>query len=220
MPATIKVAEIIDQARDFHPSFDDRACPDKACMRQVSRAERRIVEKVTALNEMALAEEVVFRNLETALMRGLELPDHTLLLDLVYEQGGVTRPVTLVTYADRVTEGLRRFPSAYLLGGKMYPTNRTLYGETNTGWEEADLIRAVLVKLPPQFTTLRETIHLPEVAHDALVANLAHWMALRVGLPETNLLYGQAQEAENLLVQTLADKGSTSTWTVRITHYP
>lgn len=220
MPATITVAEIIDEARDFHPSFDDRALPDRACMRQVSRAERRIVEKVTSLNEQALAEEVVFRNLETALMRGLELPDHTLLLDVAYESAGVTRPVSLVAYSDRFTEGLRRFPSGYLVGSKFYPTNRTLTGETNTGWETADLIRAVMVKLPPRYTSLKQTIHLPEVAHDALVANLAHWMALRVGLPETNLLYGQSQEAENVLVQNLAERGSTSTWTVRITHYP
>lgn len=220
MASTLTIAEIIDEARDFHPSFDEKRQPSKAAMRQITRAERRIAERVTNINETALAEEVTFRNLEVALMRGLDLPEHIIILETTYEMGGVMRPVPLVVYTDWMTEGLRRFPSAYLLGNRMYPVNRTLVGETNTGWEDVDLIKVVLVKLPPFHKSVDETIALPDVAHDALVSNLAHWMALRTPGLDSSQLYGQAGAAENVLVDTLASRGATSSWQVRVTHYP
>lgn len=219
MPSLVTVADIIDQARDFNRSFDRGTFPERVLMRQLSRAEKRIVQKTVALSELALAEVVTFRSLDLALMRGLDLPQHVFLAEVSLDRNGVLYPVSLVAYTDRFTEGLRRFPAAYLIGNRLYPINRTEAGELNTGWDDVSLIKVVLVKSPVPHASASEVISLPDIAEDALVSNLAHWMAMRVGLPETNILYGQAQEAENTLVQTLVGRGESSPWQVRITHY-
>ncbi len=203
----------------MHPSFDDRALPDKPVLRALTRAERRLAQRVTRENESALAVTKTFRNLETAAMRGLELPAHIIILEASYERSGVFLPISMVSYSDRLTTGLQRFPSATIMGGRLHLNNLESIGNLSSGWETYDSIRVTYVPLPPQYLSLAEPIHLPELVHEALVYALAYWMAMRVGLVLPGLKE-ETEAAEAHAVAALSESDAASTWLVRVTHLP
>jgi hypothetical protein len=220
------VAELIDESRDFHGSFTKQNIPDRACMRALSRYVRRLAEKVTALDEAALAvqETVDSADLLDAVTgrTGIVLPAHLLLLSPVYvvhTEGGYRVPVTLIDHASRNLEGAIRFPAASVMGQKLYPLNLmdvagTVYG--THGWEDYGGLELLLVPLYADLTLPTSVIGLPNVCRDALVNNLALFMAGRRAdtMRDLPTLPAQAQDAENTAVATLTGQSSTSTWRI------
>lgn len=225
--------EVVDQARDYHISFDPRRVGEKMALRYLSRYQRRLAEKITAMSEEALASTVSFTKAEVdaaalagAAGAGLTLPDHLILLGLHTTRvaGGSSIPVDLVAYSNRHVDAVRVFPSAYILNQKLYPTNRYeasgfhIKGDSSTlehGWEPLDGIVAILVRTPVELTAPENLLTLPDSTQDALVANLALWMASRNGvLKELPDLKQEATDAEASAVMTLGSQDTTSTWTV------
>jgi len=219
-------AEVIDASRDYHPAFDSRKVPEASALRVLSRLQRRLAGKVTALSEDALAEPYTFvvADVNAAAAAGfagagLAMPDHLLLLGLYTTRltGPVsTVPVSLVSYANFPVEAARYWPSCCLLRGKLYPTSRLQLGlSTLHGWEKFDGLSALLVPNPPELTGRASLITLPDIVLDALVTGLAYWMAGRAGVArELGHLKEDAMDAEQTAVAALADQESTSTWSV------
>jgi len=227
MPVT--AADVVDQARDFHFSFDPHRVPEKAAVRQLSRYQRRLAEKVTAISEDALAVPVAFskEEVDAAVVAGvggpgLAMPDHVLLLEVsTVSFGEMTRiPIHLVTYANRAEAG-HRWPGAYILRGRIYPAHWgevrgfEIKGDTQVahGWENYNGLVVTLVPLPPNLTGRESMIDLPATTEDALVTNLALWMAQRLGM-NMPTLQQQAMDAEQAAITALATQDTTSTWTI------
>lgn len=220
-------AEVIEASRDYHPAFDERRVPEASALRVLSRLQRRLAAKVTALSEDALAAPFAFLAADVSAAAlagfagaGLALPDHLLLLGFFTSRlaGPVsTVPVSLVSYANYPVEAARYWPSCFVLRGRLYPANRMElgFGGSLHGWEAFNGLSALLVLNPPELTARADEITLPDIAQDALVTGLAWWMAGRAGVArEVVWLQQDATDAEQTVVTALADQESTSTWTV------
>ncbi len=221
------VAEILDEARDFHGSFTKQNIPPVLCMRALSRYVRRLAEKITQVDEAALAvqETVDSADLQAAVTgrTGIALPAHLLLLAPVHAvrtDDGIRIPIELIDHASRNTEGAYRHPAASVMGQKLYPLNLMdvtgdSYGEH--GWEDYDGLDLLLVPLYADLTLPSSVIGLPDVCRDALVCNLALFMAGRTArtVSDLPLLPAQAMDAETTAINTLAGQSSTSTWRIR-----
>jgi hypothetical protein len=227
MPAT--AAEIVSQSRGFHYTFDPHNVPEPEAVSHLSRLQIRLAQRVTAMSEDALAVPMTFAKplvddaaVAGIMGEGLALPDHIQILTVTTSHVGGDRilPVEMLTYANR-HEARYRWPAVVVMRGKLYPVNRSeiagymLKGDVpaESGWELLDGLGVVLVPLPPQLTGPDSMITLPDLTHDALVTNLALFMAQRLNL-NWPTLHDQAMKAEEVAVYALADQDSTSTWTV------
>lgn len=221
-------AEVIEEARDHHGSFDPQRIPPKVALRALSRLSRRLAEKVVALSEDALAvpHEIDRSTLLDAVENrtGITLPPHLLVLNELYtwrsDRNGL-EPVEMVAYSVRYQAGVECFPAVALQGGLLYPVNlldapRACLG-TLHGWENYQGIKLDLVPLPAELVALTDTVGLPDAAKDALVLNLAVFMAGRSGavLKDLPALPAQAQDAETTAVNTLAAMDTTTRWTIQ-----
>lgn len=219
------VAEIIDESRDFHASFTRQNIPDVACMRALSRYVRRLAGKITDADETALAVQETMDAADVASAvenrTGITLPAHLLLLrpvHVVRTDDGVRVPVDIVDHASR--NAVDTFPCASVLGGKLYPLNlQDVGGDTygEHGWEDYGGLELLLVPLYDDLTGPTSVIGLPDVCRDALVTNLALFMAGRTArtVSDLPLLPAQATDAEAASVATLAGQSSTTTWRIR-----
>jgi hypothetical protein len=184
----VTVAEILDESRDFHASFTKQNVPDVPCMRALSRYVRRLAEKVTQADEAALAVQ------ETVSSADL-LVDHASRNDAI------------------------RFPCASVLGQRLYPLNLYDIGGTSFGmhgWEDFDGMELLLVPLYDDLTLPTSVIGLPDACRDALVCNLALFMAGRTARTASDLplLPAQAMDAEAMAIATLAGQSANSTWRI------
>jgi hypothetical protein len=221
---------LVDEARDYHASFDPRTVPAKASLRALSRIQRRIAEKVTEINEEALAQPVSLSkaDVDAAALSGvagpgISLPEHLLLLSAYTTRSGDPSfqiPVSLVTYANAPQHGALDFPSVYLIGQKLYPINGSQVGFTMGGdgtgphgWEDLNGLTLLMVLTPAALVDLDSVISLPDAAHPAMVSLLALWMMQRQGVNISDLR-GEAMDAERSALATLSGQGSTSTWSV------
>lgn len=228
----ILASVVVDQARDYHPGFDPRSTPDKAALRALSRYQRRLAQKVTEVNEEALATTLSFSKtlVDAAALAGitgagLVIPDHILILGAFTKK--VLDPsrrfrVDLIPYANLGMEALRRFPSAFLIRQVLHPVNSYESGSmvikgsasATHGWEDLDGIDLLIVLTPPALTTMASEISLPDTVEDALVTNLALFMARRKpgALRDLPDLKQDALDAELSAISTLGGQDSTSHW--------
>lgn len=228
---TVTARDLIDSARDFHSSFDPRAVPEKAALRQLSRLQRRLAEKLTAISEEVLAVTLNLPKTDVDAAAdlgivgpGVEIPEHLLILSVFTRRSDVAGdiPVDLVAYTNNQYEALRRFPSAFLIRQKLYPVNTWQAGgfamkgdslNVTHGWENLNGIDLLYVPIPPELTLPGSCLSLPDVVSDALVTALAHWMAQRNGVSIPSLRQ-EAEEAEGSVLASLGSQDSTSSWTV------
>lgn len=220
-------AEVIEEARDHHGSFDRARVPERVALRALSRLVRRLAEKVTAQSEDALAvpHEIDQATLLAAVesRAGLALPQHLLLLGNPFtwrsDRPGMI-PVELTDYAGAYQGGIERFPAVVLQGGKLFPVNLKdvpCLGDVRSGWEDYQGLKLTLVPLPADLDLPGDTVGLPDVAKDALVLNLAVFMAGRSGaavVKDLPMLAAMAQDAETAAVNTLAAMESTTHWQI------
>jgi hypothetical protein len=232
-------AEVIDEARDYHLSFDDHRHPGKVCLRALSRLVRRITGQVTDLSEetLAIPYEIDNATLQAAVAAaiaapgededsgntGISLPSHYMVLgnpSTWKADSDAKYRVELVDYTSEMDRGLTAFPAVMIYGSKLWPINlKTVVGYRSnlTGWEDYLGLKLTLVRVPADMTTQADVVALPDIAKDSLVSMLAHWMAGRGGrevLADLPSLPAEAQSAEARAVQLLAGMDSTSTWTV------
>lgn len=203
-------------------------------LRALSRYQRRLAQKITEVSEEALATPLAFSKtlVDAAALAGitgagLVLPDHLLILGAWTKRTADSThsiPIDLVAYANHGAEALKRFPSAYIARQVLYPVNTYQAGgfiikgdgSSDHGWEDLDGIDLLLVLTPPELTALTSNITLPDSTLDALVTNLALFMAGRKPgvLREIPNLTQDAKDAEVTAISTLGGQDSTSSWTV------
>lgn len=221
----VTVAELLDEARDFHPTFTRQNHPDPVVMRALSRYVRRLAAKITELDETALAEQATVD--ESTLLAavtgrtGIALAAHLIVLRPIHavrEDDGVRIPVDLVDLATR-NQMRTGYPSVSLAGGKLYPLNLMdplgdSYGEH--GWEDYTGLEMLLVPLPDAFTGPTDTVTLPDTCRDAIVHNLALFMAGRskAAFADLPALPTHAADAESMAISAVAGANDASTWRV------
>jgi hypothetical protein len=221
----VTVAELLDEARDFHPSFTRQNHPDPVVMRALSRYVRRMAAKITEIDETALAEpvEVDAATLLAAITgrTGIALDPHLMVLQPIHavrELDGIRVPVDLVDLATR-NQVRVPYPAASLAGGKLYPLNlMDVAGDTYDahGWEEYTGLELMMVPLPVAFTGPTDTVTLPDACMDAIVHHLALFMAGRGkgALAELPSLPTQVGDAEAMAISAVAGANDASTWRV------
>lgn len=218
------VAELLDEARDFHPSFTRQNHPDPVVMRALSRYVQRLAARISETDEAALAEKATVS--EATLLAavtgrsGIALDAHLMVLRPIHavrEEDGIRVEVDLVDFATRNQVRTDR-PAASLAGGKLYPLNlMDVLGNSYGlhGWEDYTGLELLLVPLPDAFTGPTGTVTLPDACRSAIVHHLALFMAGRgpvaASLP---LLPAHAADAEAMALSSLAGANDASTWRI------
>lgn len=183
--ATFTVGDLLDTARDFHPSFMHQDITDKMLMRQLSSSLRHLYTKVTETNENALVEMVSLTSAEitAALTAGYyAMPSEAIRLieaDARVTDGDMRVPVWIYAAVHRFDP--THFPSIYQMGqGKVRLTSETeMVGISSNGWQNYQDLRIWYVPSPANVTTMTATITVPDIVQDALVADLVVFMTGR-----------------------------------------
>jgi hypothetical protein len=213
------IHEIIREVRDFHPDFDESVLPRKMMISAISRAERRLASRITEIREEALATEDTFSVTENDVALGVDLPRHTMVVRVTCEHAkGYRVPVSLVAWSDRDTEGLLRFPSATLMGQRLFLTDLRATGSERSGWEDIVSIDVMYVPLPGRYEKEDDRVLLPDICHDALVYMVVLWAASRTPGVMIPGILEQARMAEDQVLALVSEQDSTTPWGVRITY--
>jgi hypothetical protein len=218
--------DVLDSARDYHASFTRGTIPDKAALRALSRYQRRLAEKVASQGDDALAVPVLIEQADVADAlvsgEGIPLPAHLRVMRTIntwHANPLAEVPVTAVAFDQWSDRGSAHHPAVSIYGGRLYPLSlSSLVPNSRTGWEDfAGGLRLIIVPLPVELTALDDALTLPDVAQDALVTNLALWMAGRTSaaVRDLPLLPQHALDAEAMAVDALASQDSANLWVVR-----
>jgi len=208
-------AQLIDESRDYHPSFNPRDIPHKAALRALSRIERNLARVITEMDEDFLSEwlEYTPEDVATAYDDGLgfHLGDHAIVVEaqVVHESGpNSAMPLIVPNQADQYHW---RWPTGYLSGGNFYIADHPAHK-----WNPKTSVRLRVVRVPEVPEVETEEVSLPLIAQDLMVKELALWMAMRVnvmrelpGLPES------VNESKSTLMTSIMSMGATSSWQVR-----
>lgn len=184
---------IITEARDHHPTFDDRKHPDRTLFRLLSSYQRSIVAKVARVNP-ALCASNLFITLPLAdFTEGVTLPSFIYVLPhptLLSENNLIREPIDLINATlQSDVEQPRKF--VYLQGNQLF------LGRRAENYAAYTQLRLQLVLTPPDLLTLDDPLVLPDYAEDTYAGHLVSKMAMRETPPITTLA-GNASEVEFL----------------------
>ena len=208
-------ADLVDEARDFHPAFNPKAHPNKGVLRQLSRIERRLMGVLAEQAEDRVAQwlEITLEALALALPTegGIPLPEYIKVLDAYASPRGFGPREKIEIVSERQTMGaLMYFPMVRITGGKLYPITTRGPRGWGGGWEHLGGLHLRYIPIPPLLQTLEQRLVIPDLAHQALVDNLAVWLAGRATVQITN---ADPQGAEAAMLR--AADLTVQTWTVR-----
>jgi hypothetical protein len=216
----LRANDIITAARDYHPDFNDHVVTGPVLLRQLSMLQRTLAEKVFAVSEVAMAcsEEYTAIDITQSMQDkdGLEVPSHLLVLQAhVQETDGDAGEIILVPHAQRLDmRGI--YPVAYLLGERLHLLDQRDFGGTRHGWEDAEHVSVTYVPMPGSLKAPADALVVPDRAEHTLVAQLALFMASRVGvLSDLPGLPEEAANAEESLLRGLSEADTTTSWYVR-----
>lgn len=219
--------DIIDAARDFGSRADQKTTiTDKMLLRQLSRIQRELYQKVAAEDEIALAisEAISGATLTNALngsavslafapvmivdatVRFTQYPDYP------------DEPVHLIPVRQKETLWHLR-PSMYLVGQSLYLRRPPLESGDEDEWTDVSTLTVRYVPLPATLTALTgsgSAISLPDLAESTLVYRLAEAMHLMSSVDIPPHLSEMAERAEAELVDMLVSQDSTTTDRVRV----
>lgn len=215
------VQEIIDQARDFHAQFNVQSIPDMPALKALERLQSQFLQAVIAESPDALSQWFVVNGLPADWETGIALPEHLLVLGgdcHLAANGGLlderTWEVTMVSPGHSLTHP-EYWPTAYVMDGRLFLTDvRKWYG-TEHGWEDLLVLRVRYVPTPDPLAKLESLLSLPDSAEPALVANLALWMADRVGV-NLPTLREQANSSGAGWLSYMINSGSGRTWMMEV----
>jgi hypothetical protein len=172
--------DVIEEARDQHPSFDPRRTTDRSLLRQLSRYVRQLTFLTVEKDSSALPQtvtQVLFPLADFA--AGETIPAY------VYAQGGTltmagvndrSEPFNLVPWRNRYMPNMQS--AGFIHGGVLY-----FCGDA-ADWVGVEKVELHLVVEPTPFTALSDTVPLPDGAKWPCVEHLAYWMARRQGAYE------------------------------------
>ena len=204
---SLTAGDIITEARDHHPAFDDRKHPDRTLFRLLSSYQRAIVAKVAATNP-ALCASNLFVTLPLAdFAEGVTLPSFTYVLPhptLITENNQIREPIDLINATLQSDfEQPRKF--AYLQGNQLF------LGRRAENYQAYTQLRLQLVLTPPDLVSLDDPLVLPDYAEDTYAGHLVAKMALRE-TPPIQSLAGNGSEAE-FLAAVAQQKGAEASHT-------
>jgi hypothetical protein len=183
--------QIIQEARDVHPSFNPRMHPNGTLLRLLSSYQRAIFAKIAQSNP-ALCASNLFITLPLAdFSAGIKLPSFTYMLPhptLLTTGNNVREPIDLVNATFQADfEQPRKF--AYLQGGNLF------LGRRAENYNAYDQLRLQMVLTPRDLVSLSEPLMLPDYGMDTYVGHLVGKMAMRV-TPPLALLAAQGESME------------------------
>ncbi len=194
------VGDVIDEARDRHPSFDRNKNPQKVVRRFLSGYTEELAGKINRIDSTALLVEVTQAMPLSVFDDGITLPANRGVAAVVAVDDATTPrrlPIDLIPYASR---GDRNVPvnSAWTIGGKLY-----LNG-TSQSWQRVTSVAVAYTPAPASYTADTDTIALPIGARRALTEAAAVFMARRSGIP-INDFVGAMQDAEQQMLLDIAN---------------
>lgn len=199
----ITAADVLDGARDLHPSFDPKSQPDTVLVRQIQRDARRLATKVIAIRP----EQVPWSTQTTALplavfANGISLPSHLLVTQVTALRAGGTSPqddtpIPLVNTQQRTRWG-QPWPSAFIMSGTLY------LAATAADWLPYASVTVRYVPVP-SVTSSASAIGLDDDALTPLVLSLGAFMATRrqgmSDAPPVGMWQAEAALAEDQYMQ-------------------
>lgn len=210
--------EIIDEARDYHPSFSEQRHPPRTLLRRLSRAEQSLFVLVAGLEPELLARPyTVERDAVLDAVDGhmpVGLPSYLSVVSgrVFWRDVGGSQPLTLLDTIQALGAE-PRFPSATPVAGGLVLTDRRDRGAMESGWDEIDRIEVRLVPAPIPLKGLDDRLLAPDTFTAALVGELVSFMALREGLDSTELA-SMAERERSALAAQAAAHGQAVTWHV------
>lgn len=205
-------ADVLDGARDFHPSFDPKTQPDTVLLRAVERAARVLAARVA----MIRPEAMTWTSTTTALpmadfSAGIAIPAHLLLPQVTALRVGGTSPqddapIPVVNTNQRARYG-QPWPSAFVLSGRLY------LAATAADWRPYASITARTLAIP-SVSTAATTLPFENDALAVLQLKLAAFMATRrVGMsdaPPVGMWQAESNEAETVYLNTLSRQNAAT----------
>lgn len=205
-------ADVLDGARDYHPSFDPRTQPETVLLRAVEREARVLAARVAMIRPEAMA----WTSTTTALplvnfYSGITLPAHLLLPQVTALRVGGTSPqddapIPVVNTNQRTRYG-QPWPSAFVLSGVLY------LAATAADWRPYASITARTLAIPSVATTAT-TLPFENDALNVLTLKLAAFMATRrLGMsdaPPAGIWQQEAAEAEAVYLNSLSRQNAAT----------
>ncbi len=171
---TLVVSDIINSARDEHPSFDERRHPDRVLVRMLSRYQRELVAKALHRNAAVLLQRTSVTLPLANFDAGITLPANKFVsgADAILATDTTVRtPIELLDWGRHSDPA--PFPSGWIENGVLY-----LQGQARD-WERYGSIVVFYIPEPAELTSPNSTFVLPDSAAPALVANTAAFMVRR-----------------------------------------
>lgn len=175
MPFTAE--QVIEEAREQHPSFDPERTPVQACFRQLNRYIRQLAFRTVEKDSSALPETVVEISFPLVDFDAGETLDA-----MVYRQGGTLtmagandrkEPFNLVPWRNRFMPNMQS--AGFIHGGVLY------FCGAAADWLGVEKVELHIVPEPTLPTALTDEVPLPEAAFLPCVEHLAWYMARRQG---------------------------------------
>lgn len=169
----LEFGDIIEEARELHPSFVETWVPDPMALRFLGRYQRTLAGKIARLNpDTLLSRETISLPLAT-FTDGHEMPTaHRYGRGRVVTSTGLEEPFHLI--GSRARAYNRTFPAGWIEGDVLY-----LVGD-EADWTPYASIEVPYVAVPTLPTDATTEFDLPDSAHSLLVAAMADFFASRV----------------------------------------
>lgn len=211
--------EILDEARDYHPSFSPQNFPPRMLLRRLGRAELALHTLVAGLEPelLAVSETVGKEELQAALegRTPLPLPPYLALASARVWGDSGSRKLHLLDTSQTLSPGAP-FPSATAVAAGLVLTDLRDLGRPEHGWEWVTRIEVRLVPAPAPLEMLEEALSSPDMMTTALVGALVSFMAVRAGLDNPGLV-SMAEREEAALVALASTHGQATSWRVEPT---
>lgn len=222
-------SEIIDEAREFHISFDQITHPTTMMLRALHRAEARFVDVVANIAPDALATELVFD--AAAIAAGvaggaLTIPTYRALLPT-----GVlvtTRGLYPVGISSDEQSGGGNVLQVRVVGRSLYIAQSTAFQAEMPGdissdlqdysyFEDGEALKLTYIPAPEPIATLGATLTTPDDSRRFLQAELVKFMALRspnIGQERTGIMAEASMLQEDVIEQYARRSAGETRWYV------
>lgn len=175
-------AEIIREARDLHPTFEERKHPDGVLLRALSSFEKTVSGRLAKSYPALIASGITVNLPLTTFAEGILLPAITYVLPGVeVRRGQVVNTVELINLTLRSDFDSPDY-FVYLRGKRLF------LSASEQQWANWDSINFQVVLTPREVTKTNELLLLPNHAHDAYVGALVQLMATRESLVDVRAI--------------------------------
>lgn len=209
------VADVIDEARDFHPAFTERQTPTSAAVRAFDRAEAALYAAILKRDRYILmdTETISFPLADFSAGYSPTATVQTPLGGDVYFNGSDPEshvPLTFINWGERYSPHCR-WP-AWLEGSVIH------FAGASSDWISVDHVVLAYIPARTVVTSRGDNSGLPDEARPVMAEKLAMFMAARgpqgtvgEGPIELNLTVAQIDHDEKALLSLLSMKRRTST---------